>query len=97
MEEFLDAVTGGALWGVGFGVALTAVQAAGTGLRPVAKGAMRGAMNFGDWLRDVSAEARENVQDTYHEARAEMQAEHQRHAAAEPRTTSSATKPGAAA
>ena len=72
MEEFLDALTGGAVWGVGFGLALAAVQTAGQGLRPVAKGTLKGAMSLGDWLRDVSAEARENLEDTYHEARAEV-------------------------
>jgi hypothetical protein len=72
MEEFLDAVTGGAIWGVGFGLGLAAMQAVGQGLRPVAKGTLRGAMSVGDWLRDVSAEARENLEDTYHEARAEL-------------------------
>jgi hypothetical protein len=75
MEEFLDAVTGGAIWGVGFGLALAGVQAAGQGLRPVAKGTLKGAMSVGDWLRDVSAEARENLEDAYHEARAEMDAQ----------------------
>ena len=75
MEEFLDAVTGGAIWGIGFGVALTAVQAAGSGMRPVAPGALKGVISVGDWLRDVSAEARENLEDAVHEARAEMQRE----------------------
>lgn len=75
MEEFLDAVTGGAIWGVGFGVALAAVQAVGAGVRPVAKDAMRGAMALGDWVRDTSAQARENLEDSYHEARAEVQHE----------------------
>jgi len=75
MEEFLDAVTGGAIWGVGFGLGLAAIQAVGQGLRPAAKGTLRGAMSVGDWLRDVSAEARENFEDTVHEARAEMNAQ----------------------
>jgi hypothetical protein len=72
MEEFVDAVTGGAIWGVGFGLALAAVQAVGQGVRPVAKTTVKGAISIGDWLRDVSAEARENLEDTYHEARAEL-------------------------
>lgn len=73
MEEFLDAVTGGAVWGIGFGIALTTVQAAGQGVRPLAKGTLKRAMSIGDWLRDVSAEARENLEDAYHEARTELQ------------------------
>ena len=84
MEEFLDAVTGGAIWGIGFGVAVMAVQAAGQGLRPVAKGAMRGAIAVSDWARDVTAEMRENLEDTYQEARSEMRAEGQRSEGVEP-------------
>jgi hypothetical protein len=75
MEEFVDAVTGGAIWGVGFGLALSAVQAVGGGMRPVAKGAVRGALGVGDWMRNVTAESRETLQDVYHEARAEVNAE----------------------
>ena len=75
MEEFVDAVTGGAIWGVGFGLALSAVQAVGGGVRPVAKGAVRGTLGIGDWLRNVTAESRETLQDVYHEARAEVDAE----------------------
>jgi Protein of unknown function (DUF5132) len=75
MEEFVDAITGGAIWGVGFGLALSAVQAVGGGMRPVAKGAMRGAFGVGDWVRNVTAESRETLQDVYHEARAEVNAE----------------------
>jgi hypothetical protein len=75
MEEFVDAVTGGAIWGVGFGVALAAVQAAGGGLRPVAKGTVRGAMGIGEWIRGVTAEGRETLQDVYAEARAEVEAD----------------------
>ena len=75
MEEFVDAITGGAIWGVGFGLALSAVQAVGGGMRPVGKGAVRGALGVGDWMRNVTAESRETLQDVYHEARAEVNAE----------------------
>jgi len=75
VEEFLDAMTGGAVWGVGFGLAMAAVQAAGSGLRPVMKGGVRGAVQVGDWVRNVTAESRENLQDVYAEARAEVEAD----------------------
>lgn len=75
MEEFVDAITGGALWGAGFGVAMAAVQSVGTGMRPVAKRTLRGAFGVGDWLRNVTAESRETLQDVYHEARVEVDAE----------------------
>jgi hypothetical protein len=80
MEEFLDAVTGGAIWGVGFGLALTAVRAVGGGARPVARDAMRGALGVADWVRNTTAESRETLQDVYHEARAEVEAERARSA-----------------
>jgi len=75
MEEFVEAVTGGAIWGVGFGLALGAVRAAGTGTRPVLKGAVRSAVGIGDWVRNATAETRESLQDVYHEARADVDAQ----------------------
>ena len=83
MEEFFDAVTGGAVWGVGFGLALSAVQAVSGGMRPVAKGAARGVLGVGDWVRNVTAESRETLQDVYHEARAQVNAERAQAASAE--------------
>lgn len=73
MEEFIDAVTGGAIWGIGFAAALGAVQAVGTGLRPAAKGAIRGGFAVADWARNAAEYAREGVEDLYHEARAERE------------------------
>ncbi|GAC1323055.1 MAG: hypothetical protein NVSMB2_20600 [Chloroflexota bacterium] len=72
MEEFVDAVTGGAIWGVGFGLALGAVRAAGNGTRPVLKGAVRSVVGVGDWVRNASTETRESLEDIYHEARADL-------------------------
>lgn len=74
MEEFFEAVTGGAIWGVGFGLALGAVRAASTGARPVVKGVVRSTVGVGDWVRNTTAEGRESLQDIYHEARAEVNA-----------------------
>jgi hypothetical protein len=74
MEEFFEAVAGGAIWGVGFAVALGAVRSAGGGLRPVAKRTIKGALAARDWVQTVTAESRENIEDLYHEARAEMDA-----------------------
>jgi hypothetical protein len=74
VEEFLGAVTGGAIWGVGFGLALSAVRASSGSLRPIAKTAIVGAVGLSDWLRSATAETRETLEDMYHEARAEMDA-----------------------
>lgn len=70
MEEFLDAVTDGAVWGVGFGLAATAVRSLGIGLRPVVKGVVRTGVAATDWAKTTAAEGRENVADAYHEAKA---------------------------
>lgn len=73
MEELLDAVTDGAIWGIGFGLAATAVRSLG-GARPIVKGAMRGAVTAGSWLKEAGSEGRESLQDLYHEAKAEREA-----------------------
>jgi hypothetical protein len=75
MEEFLDAVSDGLVWGTGFGVAMLAVRSLRGGLRPIVKGTMRGAVVAGDWVRSATEESRETLQDLYHEARAEQQDE----------------------
>lgn len=75
MEEFVDAITGGAVWGAGFAIAMAAVQSLGSGVRPVARNTLRGAFGIGDWIRNVTAEGRETLQDVYHEARTEVEQE----------------------
>jgi hypothetical protein len=74
MEEFVDALTGGAIWGIGFGVALGLARTAGGGLRPMVKEAMKGAIAVGDWVSGTVAEGRETVEDLYHEAKADQAA-----------------------
>jgi hypothetical protein len=71
MEEFLDAVTGGAVWGIGFGLAIGAARVAGASVRPVAKGMMRSTLAVTDWVRGAAEESRETLQDVYQEAKAE--------------------------
>ena len=78
MGGFLETVGGGALWGVGFAVALGAARGAGGILRGVAKTTIRSGMAVGDWVRSSTAEGQETLQDIYHEARAEREAGGQR-------------------
>jgi hypothetical protein len=40
-------------------------------------------LGVGDWVRNVTAESRETLQDVYHEARAEVNAERAQAASAE--------------
>jgi hypothetical protein len=69
----VDALTGGAIWGVGFGLATLAVSSLG-GARPLVKGAVRGAVTAGRWAKSATDEGRETLQDLYHEARAKRAA-----------------------
>ena len=71
MEEFLESAGAGAVWGVGFGLAGLLVTGFGRGLRPVAKTIVKGGIVASDWLRNVTEESRESLQDLYEEAKAE--------------------------
>jgi Protein of unknown function (DUF5132) len=73
MEEFIDAMTGGLVWGTGFSLAMLAVRSAGGGLRPLARGTLRGAAAAGNWVRSTAEESRETLQDVYAEAQAERE------------------------
>jgi len=73
MPEFFEALSGGVLWGVGFGLAMGAVRMTGGGLRPLAKGAIDGGVALTDWVRNTTEESRESLQDLYQEAKAERQ------------------------
>jgi hypothetical protein len=44
---------------------------------------MRGALVLGDWVRNATAESSETLQDVYHEARAELEAERARPASSD--------------
>jgi hypothetical protein len=74
LEELVEGLTGGAAWGVGFGLAMRLLGGLGQGLRPAVKNAVRGGIVAQDWLRSATAEARETLQDIYEEARAESKA-----------------------
>lgn len=74
MEEFIDAVSDGLLWGTGFSVALLAVRSFRGGMRPLVKGAVRGAVAGTDWVRNATEESRDSLQDLYHEAKSEQDA-----------------------
>lgn len=75
MEDFLESASGGAMWGLGFGIAGLAVTGLGRGLRPVAKTLVKGGIVAGDWLRTVTEESRQSFKDIYEEARAERPAQ----------------------
>jgi hypothetical protein len=78
MDEFTESVAGGVIWGLGFALALGAMRAAGTGMRPALKSTIKGSMTFGEWVRTTVAEGRETVEDVYHEAQAEFESTRRR-------------------
>lgn len=88
MDEFLEAAGGGAIWGLGFGVAGLLLTGFGRGLRPVAKSLVKGGIVAGDWLRGVTEESRESLQDLYEEAKSEQE----RAKSAAPATASASTE-----
>jgi len=70
-EDAVGRLIGGALWGLGAGVALAVVRGGGAGARPVAKSLMKAYVVVADRLQETVAEARETIDDV----RAEVQSE----------------------
>lgn len=71
LEDLLDTFGGTPGRILGIGVALGAGVLIGRGMRPVAKGAIKGYLSMTDRLKEYTAEAGESLQDLYHEAKAE--------------------------
>lgn len=75
MDEIVElAVPGG--WGLAVGVGVGALLLMGRGMRPLAKGAIKGYLAATDELKRATAGAREELEDLYAEAKAEQQAAH---------------------
>jgi hypothetical protein len=75
LDDLFDAVggTAGRLLGIGLLVGTGVVI--GRGVRPAAKGAIRGYLSMAERVRELSAEATESLQDLYAEAKAEHEEE----------------------
>ena len=80
----LDGVLGGSGWGFGLAVVAGAALLVGKGGRPLAKQAIKGALILTERARELTAEAAEQIQDIYAEARAELEERSDGHAAEEP-------------
>jgi len=72
-DDLLDAIGGTPARLLGLGLALGVGVAIGRGLRPVAKGAIRGYLAVADRVKEATAEAGESLQDIYAEAKAERE------------------------
>ena len=71
-EGLLGRLVGGALWGIGAGVALNLARGGGpAGIRPAAKTLMNAYVAISERVQETAAEARETLEDLYAEARAE--------------------------
>src|SRR5215211_635408 len=73
-EELLERASGSTILGVGLGVLFLGpvlVPALGRGLRPVAKGAIKGYLALTERSREMFAETGERLQDLYAEAQSE--------------------------
>jgi hypothetical protein len=75
MQKIARAAAAGLGWGVGVGLALGMTGRLGGSLRPVAKGAVKGAIVLTEAARHNAAETREKAEDIYHEALVELAAE----------------------
>jgi hypothetical protein len=71
-EGALGRLLSGALWGVGAGLVLTVVQNREVGLKPIAKEAMKVYLAASDKVQELTAEARDSLEDLYAEAKAEQ-------------------------
>jgi hypothetical protein len=74
MEELLELLSDGTLWGVAAGVAAGAAAFFGRGfLRPVAKGAIKGYLAVSDQVRTTASQTGEGLQQLVREARSEYE------------------------
>jgi hypothetical protein len=73
LDDLLETVGGTPGRILGIGLALGVGVLIGRGMRPVAKGAMKGYMSLADRMKEYTAEARESLEDLYHEAKAERE------------------------
>ena len=71
-EGLLGRLVGGALWGLGAGVALNLARGGGPeALRPAAKSLMKAYVAISERVQETTAEARESLEDLFAEAQAE--------------------------
>ena len=82
LEEIVGRLVSGALWGAGATAIFSLTRRGGENLRPVAKTLMKGYLVAADRLGEMTAEARESLNDLYAEAQAERERDEQAASAA---------------
>ena len=71
LDGVLGRLLNGALWGLGAALVMGLTQKGEGGLRPVGRALMKGYVVAADRITEATAEARENIEDLYHEAKSE--------------------------
>jgi hypothetical protein len=77
VDDVVETVVGGATWGLGFAAVAAITLIAGPRGRPLAKGAVRASLAAADRVREWTAEAAEQLQDLYAEAKYEHESQRQ--------------------
>jgi hypothetical protein len=72
IDDVVDNVVGGTTWGLGVAMVAGAALLVGKGGRPLAKQAIKATLILGNRVRELTAEATEQIEDIYAEARAEL-------------------------
>ncbi|MDA8218652.1 MAG: DUF5132 domain-containing protein [Dehalococcoidales bacterium] len=75
LDDILDSVGGTTGRIIGVALAVGAGVLLGRGLRPTAKGVIRGYLSVAERVKEATAEAGESLQDLYAEAKAEYDQE----------------------
>ncbi len=75
LDDVVDGIFGGSPWGLGVVAAAAVVAVAGPRAKPLAKGAIKGYLAATERAREWVAEATEQVQDLYAEAKHEYESE----------------------
>ncbi len=73
LEDAFGRLVAGALWGAGATVVLSLTRGRNDGVRPFAKTIMKGCLVAADRISEMTAEARESLNDLYAEAQAERE------------------------
>jgi len=95
LNDVVDGIFGGSPWGLGLVAVAAAVAVAGPRAKPVAKGAIKSYLATTERAREWVAEASEQIQDLYAEAKHEYESELSAAGAehAEPTTAAEAPEP----
>lgn len=79
-EQAFGRLVSGALWGLGAGLVLAVMRNGGTGVKPLARGAMKAYLSASEKVQELSSEARESLEDLYAEVKTEQEEDEEKEA-----------------